>query len=333
MAELNSLADLPLPTYDDVASAARQLAQHVHRTPVLTSHRLNEQTRAQFFFKCENLQRTGSFKFRGASNAVHHLSARQRAAGVITFSSGNHAQAVALACRQQGIPATIVMPSDAPANKLQATRDHGAQVVLYDRYTDDREDITRALMTQHGQTFIPPYDHPHIIAGQGTAAAELVADTGPLDALFVPVGGGGLIAGSALAARASSASCRVYGAEPAAGDDARRSLHSGHIVHIEPPRTIADGAQTQHVGRYPFGILQRGVTDILTVTDAELIQCMRFFAEQMKLLVEPTGCLGLAAALGMQQSLHGQRVGVIISGGNVDLDRFHSLLTYGAPPD
>lgn len=320
-----------LPSPDDVIAAARLLSALVHHTPTLTSRSLDEETGARFFFKCENLQRTGAFKFRGACNAVHHLTPGQRAAGVITFSSGNHAQAIALACGMQDIPATIVMPSDAPAGKLQATRGYGAQVVLYDRYTDDREHITRALMAQHGQTFIPPYDHPHIIAGQGTAAAELFGDVGQLDALFVPVGGGGLIAGSALATRALSAGCRVYGAEPATGDDARRSLHTGQIVHIEPPRTIADGAQTQHVGRHPFAIIQREVTDILAVTDQELIDCMRFFAQRMKLLVEPTGCLGLAAALGMQGALRGQRIGVIISGGNVDLERFSALVSQGTP--
>lgn len=317
----------PLPTYEDVSQAAMRLTGHTVHTPVLTSDTLNEQYGFQMFFKCENLQRTGAFKFRGATNAVACLSAEQRAAGVMTFSSGNHAQAIALACKLAGIQATIVMPTDAPQSKLTATRAYGATIVPYDRYQEDREHIARTLIAQHGYHFIPPYDHPHIIAGQGTAAKELFDATGPLDALITPVGGGGLLAGSSLAARALSAGCEVYGAEPALGDDARQSLHTGAIVHIAPPRTIADGAQTQHVGALPFAIIQASVTDIWTAPDEDLVQGMQCLAQHLKLIVEPTGCLGLAAALQQRDVLQGKRVGIILSGGNVDMERFCTLLT------
>lgn len=315
-----------LPTFDDVSAAAVRLEGRVHHTPVLTSRTLDAMTGAEFFLKAENLQRMGAFKFRGAYNALSKLSRAQRKAGVVTFSSGNHAQAIALAGRELGIKTTIVMPGDAPAGKLAATRGYGGDVVLYDRYQEDREAIAQHLIEAHGFTMIPPYDHPDVIAGQGTATKELIEEVGPLDALFVPVGGGGLLAGSALAARVLAPDCRVYGVEPEAGNDGQQSFRSGSIVNIAPPKTIADGAQTQHLGRYPFAIIRRNATDMLTATDAELVAQMRFFAKRLKMLVEPTGCLGLAAARSMGTALQGQRVGVIVSGGNVDLSRFAALL-------
>ncbi|NRR32653.1 threo-3-hydroxy-L-aspartate ammonia-lyase [Oxalobacteraceae bacterium] len=321
---------LTLPTYADVCAAAERLEGHAHRTPVLSSRTADRELGAQLFFKCENLQRVGAFKFRGAFNALARFDARQRAAGVVAYSSGNHAQAVALSASLLGIPATIVMPQDAPASKVAATRGYGATVVLYDRYTEDREQIGRELAQRHGLTLIPPYDHPDVIAGQGTAVKELLEDTGPLDALFVCLGGGGLLSGSALAARALAPGCKVYGVEPEAGNDGQQSFRSGAIVHIDTPQTIADGAQTQHLGQYTFGIIRRDVDDVLTVSDAALVEEMRFFAARMKLVVEPTGCLGLAAARAMKDQLQGKRVGVLISGGNVDMARYAALLAKGA---
>ena len=317
---------LMLPTYDDVAAAAARLQGQAHRTPVMRSRTIDGELSAQLFFKCENLQRMGAFKFRGAFNALSRFDARQRQSGVVTFSSGNHAQAIALSARLLGMTATIIMPNDAPAAKVAATRGYGGNVVLYDRFTEDREQIGRDLAEKHGMTLIPPYDHPDVIAGQGTAAKELIEDVGDLDALFVCLGGGGLLSGSALAVRALSPRYKIYGVEPEAGNDGQQSFRSGKIVHIDTPKTIADGAQTQHLGAYPFEIIRRDVDDILTVTDPDLIDAMRFFATRMKLLVEPTGCLSLAGARSMKAQLKGLRVGVIISGGNVDLNRFCALL-------
>ncbi|KWH62460.1 threo-3-hydroxy-L-aspartate ammonia-lyase [Burkholderia anthina] len=316
-----------LPTYDDVAAAAARLEGHAHRTPVMTSRTIDDALGAQVFFKCENLQRMGAFKFRGAFNALSRFNAEQRRHGVVAFSSGNHAQAIALSARILGIPATIVMPQDAPAAKIAATRGYGGNVVTYDRYTEDREQIGRELAEKHGLTLVPPYDHPDVIAGQGTAAKELFDEVGPLDAVFTPLGGGGLLSGTALATRALSAQAKLYGVEPEAGNDAQQSFRSGTIVHIDTPRTIADGAQTQHVGNLTFPILRRDVDDILTATDAELVDCMRFFATRMKLVVEPTGCLAFAAVRRMKDALEGKRVGVVISGGNVDLENFCALVS------
>jgi threonine dehydratase len=315
-----------LPTFDDVLAAARRLDGHAHRTPVLRSRTADTEFGAELFFKCENLQRMGAFKFRGAFNALAKLPESQRRRGVVAFSSGNHAQAVALAARILGMPATIVMPQDAPAAKLAATRGYGGEVVLYDRYRDDREAIGRELAQRHGLALIPPYDHPDVIAGQGTAALELIDEVGPLDALFVCVGGGGLLAGSALAMRARAPQGKVYGVEPEAGNDGQRSFRSGTLVRIETPTTIADGAQTQSLGALPFAIIRRDVDDMLTASDAQLVDAMRFFAERMKLVVEPTGGLGFAAARAMKADLKGRRVGVIVSGGNVDLARFCALV-------
>ena len=305
-------------TYADVAAAAKRIEGAAHRTPVLTSTTADALTGAQIFFKPENLQRMGAFKFRGAYNAIARLDAGARKRGVLAFSSGNHAQAMALAGRLLGVTATIVMPSDAPAIKLAATRGYGAEVITYDRMTEDREALAKKIAAERGLTLVPPYDHADVIAGQGTAAKELIEDAGALDYLFVCVGGGGLISGCALAAHALSPDCKVIGVEPEAGNDVQQSFRSGSIVKIPVPKTIADGAQTQFPGQLTFPIIQALVADILTVSDAALIEAMKFFAARMKIVVEPTGCLGAAAVFGKQIDLAGKRVGVILSGGNVD---------------
>ena len=315
-----------LPTFDDVVAAAERIKGYAHRTPVMTSRTVDEAFDAKVFFKCENLQRMGAFKFRGGFNALSKFNPEQRKAGVVAFSSGNHAQAIALSAKLLGIPATIVMPHDAPTAKVAATKGYGGNVVIYDRYTEDREQIGRNLAEKHGLTLIPPYDHPDVLCGQGTAAKELFEEVGPLDAFFVPLGGGGLLSGCALATRALAPDCRLYGVEPEAGNDGQRSFRTGSIVHIDTPKTIADGAQTQHLGNVTFPIIQRHVNDILTASDAELIDCMAFMATRMKLIVEPTGCLGFAAARHRKEELKGKRIGVLISGGNVDMARFASLL-------
>jgi threonine dehydratase len=328
---------MPLPiTFDDILAASTRLRGVAHRTPVLTSRTANERTGARLFFKCENLQRMGAFKFRGAYNALAKFTPEQRKAGVIAFSSGNHAQATALSARLLGMPAVIVMPQDAPPSKIAATRAYlpemsGAEVVLYDRYTEDREAIGQRLAAERGGTLIPPFDHPDVMSGQGTAALELIeqvreTDGGGLDLLLVCVGGGGLISGCATAAKALLPQCRVVGVEPEAGNDVQQSLAKGEIVHIEVPKTIADGAQTQHAGQLTFAVMRALVDQVVTVSDAQLVGAMRFFAERMKLVVEPTGALGAAAAFEGKVDVKGQRVGVIISGGNVALERYAQLL-------
>ena len=315
-----------LPSYADVEAAALCLEGHARRTPVMTSHTVDAALGAKAFFKCENFQRMGAFKFRGAFNALSSLSAAQRGRGVVAFSSGNHAQAIALAARILGVAATIVMPEDAPAMKIAATRGYGGRIVIYDRYRENREEIAARLSAEQGLTVIPPYDHPDVIAGAGTATKELIEEVGPLDRLFVCLGGGGLLSGASLAARALNPECKIYGVEPEAGNDGQQSFRSGSIVRIEVPKTIADGAQTQQLGRHTFEIIRRDVTDILTASDAELVECMRFFAMRMKIVVEPTGCLGFAAARALGRQLAGLRVGIIVSGGNVDAEHYASLL-------
>jgi threo-3-hydroxy-L-aspartate ammonia-lyase len=313
-------------SFEDVAAAARRLAGVAHRTPVMTSRTADALCGGHLFFKCENLQRMGAFKFRGAYNALSQFTDEQRRAGVIAFSSGNHAQAIALSARLLRMPAVIVMPKDAPLMKIDATRGYGAEVVLYDRYTENREALGARLAEERGMTLIPPYDHPHVMAGQGTAALELIDEVGELDLLFVCVGGGGLISGCATAARHRLPECQVIGVEPEAGNDVQQSLARGEIVHIDVPRTIADGAQTQHAGRYTFPVIQALVSQVVTVTDDQLVKAMRFFGERMKIVVEPTGCLGAAAALDNVVDVRGKRVGVILSGGNIDLRRYAELV-------
>ena len=310
-------------TYADVEDAAARIAGVVHRTPVVTSRRIDTRAGARIFLKCENLQRTGAFKIRGAYNTLAQLSPQQQRAGVVAFSSGNHAQAVALAASLLGIRATIVMPHDSPASKLAATKEYGAEVVGYDRFTEDRAAIAGALAEERGLTLVPPFDHPGVIAGQGTAVKELLEDAGGLDAVFVPLGGGGLLAGSALSVRALSPGTKIYGVEPEAGDDGAQSLRAGEIVTIPTPRTIADGAQTTALGRHTFPIIRDLADGVLTATDAELVDAVRLLAVNAKLVVEPTGVLGLVAALRPAEG----RVGVVLSGGNVDLDRYAQLLS------
>jgi threonine dehydratase len=306
-------------TYEDLAAAHERLKPHAKRTPVLTSSTIDAMTGARVHFKCENFQRMGAFKFRGAYNALSQLSVEQRKKGVVAFSSGNHAQAVALSGRMLGVPATIVMPTDAPPVKLAATRGYGAEVVLYDASNEDRAKIAEALAAERGLTVIPPFDHPHILAGQGTAAKELLEDTGPLDLLLVPCGGGGLLSGCSIAAKHLSPNCKVIGVEPAAGDDGLRAFRAGKLVSVPLPQTIADGARTMSLGKLTFSIIQRNVSDFLTVTDEELLKWMFFLWERMKMVVEPTGALAAAALLQGKIDAKGKKVGIVISGGNVDL--------------
>jgi len=323
-----SRSDAGLPVrFEDVRAAAGRIAGIAHRTPVLRSRTADALTGAQLFFKCENFQRMGAFKFRGAYNALAQFTPAQREGGVIAFSSGNHAQGIALSAQLLGIKAVIVMPSDAPKLKIDATRVYGAEVVLYDRARENREQIGARIAAERGMTLVPPYDHAHVIAGQGTCTMELIEEVGPLDALLVCVGGAGLVSGCALAANAMSPGCEVIGVEPQAGNDVQLSLARGERVHIALPETIADGAQTQQVGALTFPIVQALVSRIETVTDAQLVDTMRFFAERMKIVVEPTGCLAAAAVLQGQVSLAGKRVGVIISGGNIDALRYAKLLS------
>lgn len=320
------MTETTLPSFADVESAARQIAGAAHRTPVATSQTVNARTGAEVFFKCENFQRGGAFKFRGAYNALSRLSSDERRRGVVTFSSGNHAQAIALAGQVLGIPRVIVMPSDAPSVKRGATEGYGGEVVLYDRDREDREQIGRRLAVDRGLTLVPPYDHPHIIAGQGTAACELFVEVGALDYLFVPCGGGGLLSGSALVARTLSPGCRVIGVEPQAGDDATRSFRTKTLQTVHNPATIADGARTPSLGTLTFPLVLQHVDDMMTVDDGTLLESMFYLWERMKLVVEPTGALGAAAMFTDSKRTRGSRVGVILSGGNVDLSQVASWL-------
>jgi threonine dehydratase len=306
------------PTFSDIEGAALQIAGVAHRTPVVSSRTVNNRTGAQLFFKCENLQRAGAFKFRGAYNALSRLSPDERRRGVVTFSSGNHAQAIALAGQVLEIPRVIVMPSDAPAVKRIATEGYGGEVILYDRDREDREAIGQRLARERGLTLIPPYDHPHIIAGQGTAARELIEEIGALDYLFVPCGGGGLLSGSAIAAKAMAPACRVIGVEPAAGDDATRSFRTKTLQKVDNPKTVADGARTPSLGALTFPLVLEHVSEMTTVDDPTLLNAMFYLWERLKLVVEPTGALGAAAAFQGALSIGGARVGVVLSGGNVD---------------
>ncbi|TWP38948.1 threo-3-hydroxy-L-aspartate ammonia-lyase [Leekyejoonella antrihumi] len=313
-----------IPTLADVEQAARRIAGVAHRTPVLTSSRINGELGCSIYFKCENLQRAGAFKFRGAYNALSGLPESERTRGVVAFSSGNHAQAVALAAHLLGMPATIVMPSDAPGTKLSATRGYGAQVVPYDRASEDREAIAREVAERTGAILLPPFNHPAIIAGQGTSALELIDEVPELDLILSPLGGGGLTSGTAIVAAAHGTA--VIGVEPAAGDDAKQSLASGHIVTIPTPETLADGARTTAIGDLPFAIMSELVETVWLATDDQLVEAMRSLAQTMKLVVEPTGALGYAAARHGAARLAGKRVGVILSGGNVDLTAFGRLI-------
>jgi threonine dehydratase len=323
---VNDTAGRAQVTYADVEAAARRLEGVAHRTPVATSRLFDELAGAQAYFKCENLQRMGAFKFRGAYNALSLLGAEERRHGVVAFSSGNHAQAVALAGRLLGIPAVIVMPADAPAVKVAATKSYGAEVVFYDRASgEDREGVAARIAREKGASVIPPYDHAHVVAGQGTAAKELLEDVGPLDDLYVCCGGGGLLSGCAIAAQHLSPGIQVIGVEPVAGDDAARSFRTKTLQRVDNPQTIADGARTPSLGAITFPLVLRHVHDIITVTDAELIEAMRFLWERMKLVVEPTGALATAGVLSRKLDVRNRRVGIILSGGNVDLKAIAQL--------
>jgi threonine dehydratase len=316
-------------TYDDVEAASGRLDGIAHRTPVATSRTLDERLAARVHLKCENLQRMGAFKFRGAYNAISRLDGEERRRGVLAVSSGNHAQAVALASRLLGAPATVVMPANAPAAKRRATEGYGARVVEYDPSTQNREEVARALQAETGAALIPPYDHPDVIAGQGTAARELIQDAGALDLLLVPCGGGGLLSGSALAARHLASGCRIVGVEPEAADDATRSFRTGILHTVSNPATICDGARTPSLGTLTFPLVRDLVDDMVTVGDGQVVEAMRLLWERMKLVVEPTGALGLAAALAGAVEVAGKRVGVILSGGNVDLAAALGLFAAG----
>jgi threonine dehydratase len=318
---------MELPTYSDVVDAAERLNGIAHITPILASRTANERTGAEILFKCENFQRMGAFKFRGAYNSIAQFSESQRKSGVLTYSSGNHAQATALSAKILGVRSVIIMPHDAPASKVAATKGYGGEVITYNRYTESREEIGRRLADERGMTLIPPYDHPHVIAGQGTAAKELIEEAGRLDILLVCLGGGGLLAGCALSAKALNPRCAVIGVEPEAGNDGQQSFRKGEIVRIPVPDTIADGARTTYLGTHTFAIIRKQVDDIVTVSDEQLVEAMKFFAERMKMVVEPTGCLAAAAAMSGAVKIVGKKVGVLISGGNVDRDVFARLLS------
>lgn len=318
---------------DDVRAAAQRLAGVAHRTPVLTSRTVDELTGARVLAKAECFQRGGAFKFRGAYNAVASLDPEVRSRGVLAYSSGNHAQAIALAARLHHVPAVIVMPYDAPPSKVAATEGYGAEIVRYDRYAQDREEIGGRLAAERRLTLIPPYDHRAVMAGQGTVALELVEQAGALDVLVVCVGGGGLISGCATAATALSPGVRVVGVEPAAGDDVRRSLAAGRRVSVPVPRTIADGQQTTSPGELTFPVIQRLVSEVVTVTDEEIVAAMVLAFERLKVVLEPSGASALAALLaGRVADVVGRRVGVTLSGGNVGAARFAELTTGGGPP-
>ncbi|HEY9874028.1 MAG TPA: threo-3-hydroxy-L-aspartate ammonia-lyase [Candidatus Obscuribacterales bacterium] len=311
--------------YSDVEVAALNLEGKAHRTPIITSATVNQRTQSQVFFKCENFQRTGSFKFRGAYNALAQLSEEQKQRGVLTYSSGNHAQAIALSGQLLGIPTIIVMPDDAPTVKQAATRGYGAEVILYDRLETNREELSQCLASERGLTLIPPYDHPHVVAGQGTAVKELIEEVGSLDLLLVPCGGGGLLSGSAIAARALAPSCRIIGVEPEQADDATRSFHTKTLQTIENPSTIADGARTPYLGKITFPLVLHYVDDMVTVSESAILRTMFFLWERLKIVVEPTGAVAAAALLEGVVTAPDARIGVIISGGNVDLQQIGKL--------
>jgi threonine dehydratase len=325
--DTRSAAAEQLVTIDDVRAAASRLKGVAHRTPVVTSRTLDERTGAQVFLKCENFQRMGAFKFRGAYNRIVQLDPQQRRGGVVAFSSGNHAQGVALASKLLGVPAVIVMPDDAPKAKIDATREYGAEIILYDRYRSHRAEIAQKICDERGATLVPPFDDPEIIAGAGTAALELFEDVPDLDMFVAEVGGGGLLSGSSIAARAANPAAEIFGVEPEAGNDFQQSLQRNEIVHIDVPRTIADGLQTQAPGKLTFPIVSHYARGIVTVSDDELRETMRFVFERLRMVVEPSGGAALAAVMSGKIDVRGKRVGVIISGGNVDIQRFTELVS------
>jgi threonine dehydratase len=316
-------------TYADIEAAAKRLTGVTHRTPVLTCRSINEITHSQVFFKCENFQRAGSFKLRGAYNALSQLSEEQRQHGVLTYSSGNHGQALALAGKLLGIPITVVMPEDAPDVKLAATRGYDAQIILYNRTQTTREELAQSVASDRNLTIIPPYDHPHIVAGQGTTVKELIEEVGQLDLLLVPCGGGGLLSGCAIATKTLSPQCRVIGVEPAQADDATRSFHTKTLQTVHNPHTIADGARTPSLGQITFPLILQYVDDMVTVSEEAIRRNLFFLWERLKIVMEPTGVLAVAALLERTVTLPDARIGVVISGGNVDMKQVCRLWTGG----
>jgi threonine dehydratase len=313
------------PTFEDVEKAHRRIASIARRTPVMTSRSFNAEAGVEAFFKCENFQTGGAFKIRGAANFIYSMPEADRARGVVAFSSGNHAQAVALAARSVGMQATIAMPNDAPRAKLEATKGYGARVLFYDRLKDDRVAFGKKLAEESGATLVPPYDHPWILAGQGTAAKELLEDYPKLDALCVCVGGGGLMAGSSIAAKAMHPSTRLFGIEPEDGNDTYLSFVEGTRVHIDPPKTIADGLRAQIPGELTFPILRKNLESVILVTEDEIRATFKFLLTRMKILVEPSGCVSAAAVLFKKIPPGIGRVGVVLSGGNVDYEMLANL--------
>lgn len=324
---IDDSAALPAISYKDIEQAAQRLQGKAHYTPVLTSETIDQRTQSQVFFKCENFQRTGSFKFRGAYNALVQLTQAQQHQGVLAYSSGNHAQAIALAGKLLQIPTTIVMPSDAPEVKQAATRGYGAEVILYDRRTTDRENLAQHIAQERGLTLIPPYDHPHIIAGQGTTARELIEQVGELDLLLVGCGGGGLLSGCAISVNQLSPQCQVIGVEPKRADDATRSFYSRTLQTVDHPDTIADGVRTPCLGKFTFPLVLHYVHDMVTVSDAAILRAMFWLWERLKIVVEPTGALAAAAVLEGIVHQPAARIGVILTGGNVDLKQAGKLFT------
>jgi threonine dehydratase len=321
---------MPMIELEDIRRAAQRLAGVAHRTPVLTSRTLDERTGARVHVKAENFQRGGAFKFRGAYNKISSLDEEALRRGVLAYSSGNHAQAVAIAAGLLGTQATIVMPEDAPAAKLDATRGYGADVIAYDRWAESREEIGARLAAERGLELVRPYDDPMIMAGQGTVALELLDETPELDLLLVPVSGGGLIAGCATAAEALRPGIRVVGVEPEAGDDTRRSLAAGERVRIDVPRTIADGLQAPEPGELTFEVNRQRVDEVVTVTDAEIVEAMVFLFDRLKLVTEPSGVVGVAALLSGKVDAGDAAIGVVVSGGNVGAERFAELVSTAA---
>ncbi len=315
--------------FSDIKSAAARLIGVAHRTPILTSTTLNRMLGCQVFMKAENFQRMGAFKFRGGYNAVNSLTDAERARGVLAFSSGNHAQAVALSAKLHGCKATILMPSDAPPTKLQATREYGADVITYDRYTEDRDVLAKRYAEERNAVLIPPYDYLPVMAGQGTCGMEIAEEVPNLDALIVCTGGGGFLSGSAIGAKGVQPNIKMYGAEPEAGNDVQQSLRTGQIVTIAVPKTICDGQQTQAVGVLPFAVIREKVTDVLTASDATVVDAMRFAFERMKIVIEPSGACALAALMESKARFANQRVAITLSGGNIDFTRFAQLLSAG----
>ncbi len=325
--DTRSTSEQQLVTLDDVRAAAGRLRGVANRTPVLTSRTLDALANGRVYLKCENFQRMGAFKFRGAYNRIVQLNEEQRRGGVVAFSSGNHAQGVALACSLLGIPAAIVMPEDAPASKIAATKGYGAEVIFYDRHRSHRAEIAEKLCAERNATLVPPFNDPQIVAGQGTAALELLEDVPDIGVIVTPVGGGGLLSGTAAAAHGFNPAIELYGVEPEAGNDVQQSLESGHIVHTDVPHTIADGLQTQAPGELTFAMMRKHVRAVVTVTDDELREAMRFVFERMKIVIEPSGGASLAAVLSGKIGARGKAVGIIISGGNIDASRFCQLLS------